>query len=299
MQVWLNGKFVERDQATISVFDAGFQHGVGLFETMLARHSTVFRPEAHLRRLVQSAKALLLTERLRIDPLVDALHLTLSRNNLAEARIRVTLTGGNLNLLQSKGESQVDPTLLIVAQPPTVYPDAFFDQGVMVVMADGRDNPRHPMAGHKTLNYWPRIQALQLAAAKRAGEALWLTVSNHLSAGSVSNIFLVKDGSLLTPIARGEEQAGAMPSAVLPGITRAAIIELAESLDIDFKTQMLNIDDLLGADEVFLTNSSWGVLPVIAVEQKTIATGQVGPLTRQLRRTWLDLVEQETRASEL
>jgi branched-chain amino acid aminotransferase len=299
VQVWLNGKFIDRDQANVSVFDAGFQHGIGLFETMLARNGTVFRLDAHLDRLANSARDLLLTQRLRIDPLGDAVELTLKKNNLREARIRLTLTGGNLNLLEQTGKSQVDPTILIVAQPPTQYPDAFFEQGVMALIADGRENPLHPMAGHKTLNYWPRIRALQLAASKRAGEALWFTVSNHLASGSVSNVFLVKDGRLLTPIARGEEEHGAVPAPVLPGITRSAIIELAENLDLETTRQMLDINDLLKADEIFLTNSSWGVLPVTGVEREQIGKGEVGEITKQLRRAWLDAVEQETQAASL
>lgn len=299
MHVWLNGTFIERDDANISVFDAGFQHGIGLFETMLARNGAVFRIAAHLDRLASSAKELLLTERLRIDPLADAIELTLNRNELTEARIRVTITGGNMNMLEQKGKSTVDPTILIVVQPPTVYPKEFFEKGVMAMIADGRENPLHPMAGHKTLNYWPRIRALQLAAAKRAGEAIWFTVSNHLASGSVSNIFLLKDGHMFTPIARGEEEQGALPAPVLPGITRGAIIELAETLELDVVKKMLDINDLLSADEVFLTNSSWGVLPVVAVEQQQIGSGTVGENTRQLRSAWLDLVEQETTAEQM
>ena len=185
VQIWLNGKFIDRDQASVPVFDAGIQHGVGLFETMLARNGAVFRIEAHLDRMANSARDLMLTQRLRIDPLADAVESTLKRNAMTEARVRLTLTGGNLNLLEREGKSQVDPTIFIVAQPPTVYPDAFFEKGVMVTIADGRENPLNPMAGHKTLNYWPRIRALQLAAAQRAGESIWLTVTNHLAGGCV------------------------------------------------------------------------------------------------------------------
>jgi len=299
MQIWLNGQFVSRDSAFISVFDAGFQHGVGLFETIAARHGKVFRAHEHVNRLANSARELLLSDRLRVDPLVDAINLTINRNKLDGARVRLTLTGGDLNLLQTQGKSQVDPTIVIVAQPPTQYPDAFFEKGVVAMIADGRDNPFHPMAGHKTLNYWPRIQALQLAAAKRAGEAIWLSVSNHLSAGSVSNIFLVKDGELRTPIARGEEENGAIPSPVLPGITRAAIIELADALEMQIVRRMLDINDLLAADEVFLTNSSWGVLPVVGVEREKIGDGEVGSTTRRVRDAWLELVEQETSSADL
>lgn len=303
MHVWLNGQFIERDEAMVSVFDAGFQHGVGLFETLLARNGVAFRAESHMRRLANSAKELLLSERLRIEALIEAVNLTVKRNELDQARVRLTITGGNLSMMPSSGgggsgkgeeKQQIDPTILIVAQPPTQYPEALFEKGVMVMIADGRENPLHPMAGHKTLNYWPRIRALQIAASRRAGEALWFTVSNHLAGGSVSNIFLMKDGTLLTPIAHGEEEPGAIAAPVLPGITRAAIIELAEALDIEIKRQMLDINDLLTADEVFLTNSSWGVLPVVAVEKERIADASPGSMTKKLRQAWLDLVEEET-----
>jgi branched-subunit amino acid aminotransferase/4-amino-4-deoxychorismate lyase len=193
----------------------------------------------------------------------------------------------------------VDPTILIVAQPPTVYPEHFFERGVIVLMANGRENPLHPMAGHKTLNYWPRIRELQLAAAKRAGEAMWFSISNHLCGGCVSNVMLVKDDELLTPIARGEEESGALPSAVLPGITRAAVIGLAEDLDVRVHRRMLDINDLLSADEVMLTNSSWGVLPVVGVEREKIGEGEPGPMTRGLREGLLRMVDEETQAANI
>ncbi len=311
MLVWLNGRFIDRDAATVSIFDAGLQHSVGLFETMLARNGTAFRVEQHMHRLADSARELLLSERLRVEPLADAVNLTLQRNNLREARIRLTVTGGNLNMLQTGGggegggggKPQIDPTIFIVAQPPTIYPDHFFERGVIVTIADSRLNPLDAFAGHKTLNYWHRILALQDAAVKRAGEALWFSVSNHLACGCVSNVFIVKDDALLTPIARSEEEAvggsGVLRSPVLPGITRSVVRELAESLEIDCITRMLDINDLLAADEVFLTNSSWGVLPVVGVEREKIGTGEVGPATRRLREAWLGVVDDETRSASL
>jgi branched-chain amino acid aminotransferase len=295
MLVWLNGEFVERDQAVVAAFDAGLQHGIGLFETMSAQGGAPFRAEAHARRLVQSARELLLSDSLRAEPLAEAVALAVRRNDVEEARIRLTITGGNLNAMTTRERSgHIDPTILIDVQPPTRYPDAFFTHGVMVTIAEGRLNPLSPMAGHKTLNYWPRIHALQHAAAQRGGEALWFTVGNRLAGGSVSNVFLVRDGRVLTPWARGEEAEDVAGRAVLPGITRAAILELCDELEIDAGRQVLDIDALLSADEVFLTNSSWGVLPVVAVEKEKVATGEVGAVTARLRQAWLDLVARET-----
>jgi branched-subunit amino acid aminotransferase/4-amino-4-deoxychorismate lyase len=157
----------------------------------------------------------------------------------------------------------------------------------MAVIADAKANPLDPTAGHKTLNYWWRLRELQTAAGRGAGEAIVLQVSNHVCGGCVSNLFAVKDGTLVTPIARGEEQEvggkGAIPSPVLPGITRARVLKEAKKMGLTVERRMMGIGDVLDADEVFLTNSSWGVLPVTSVEAEPIAAGTVGAVSRALR----------------
>jgi branched-chain amino acid aminotransferase len=297
MKVYLNGKMVDDSAATVSVFDAAVQHAVGLFETMHAYNGRVFRLEAHVDRLITSAKQTGLTDRLRHDPLCEAVELTLKTNDLTEARLRLTVTGGDLSLLGvARGASAAGehhPTLLITAQAPAGYPPQFFTHGIAAIVADARANPLDPLASHKSLNYWARLRSLTQAAALKAGEALWLSVSNHLVGGAVSNAFVVKDGRLLTPIARGEEMPQAMASPVLPGITRAAVLEIAQGLNLSVEKKMIAIGDVLNADELFLTNSSWGVLPVIAVEKKAIGAGVPGPITHQVRAELSDLVEQE------
>jgi branched-subunit amino acid aminotransferase/4-amino-4-deoxychorismate lyase len=121
MDVWINGQFISAEDAQISVFDAGFQHGVGLFETMRAEHGRPFRATAHVERLAESARILRLTERLHVEPLVEAIEQVIQHNKMDQARVRLTVTGGNLNMLQSQGTSPQDPTVLIVTQPPTPY----------------------------------------------------------------------------------------------------------------------------------------------------------------------------------
>ena len=297
--VWLNGRFLSRDQAHVSAFDAGFQHGVGLFETMLAAgpDGRVFHLHRHLERLDGSARALGLTESLKPRALAELVESVVARAELSDdtrrARVRLTITGGDLNLLSSTGRSPVDPTILIVVQPATVYPEEMFSRGVRVLVADIKSNPLDPFAGHKSLNYWWRLHELQRAASARAAESIVLQVTNHVCGGTVSNLFAVKDGALLTPIARGEEEPGSLPSPVLPGITRSAIQDAAASLRIGCARRMLTITDVMEADELFLTNSSWGVLPVTHVEAHAIGDGAPGPVTRSLREKWLDMVQTE------
>lgn len=291
---WLNGSLVEVDEARISAFDMGFQHAVGLFETMRAAHGRIFRPEAHMARLAGSARELMLTDTLRSGPLAEAAQETLTRNGLEEARIRLTLSGGAM-VRRSTEMPEVDPTILIHVQPRTPYPEALFETGVRVVVANDRMNPFDSHAGHKTLNYWSRLSALQAAGARGAAEALWFTVSNHLACGSTSNVLLVRGDTLVTPPARGEEVAGALPSPVLPGITRQAVLEVARENGLVVERAMLDIDDVLSADEVMLTNSGWGLMPVIGVEREELTGGRPGPVFKALRRGFEAMLDRETR----
>jgi branched-subunit amino acid aminotransferase/4-amino-4-deoxychorismate lyase len=358
--VFLNGRFLSRDEAVVSAFDAGFQHGVGLFETMMAvvgvgqsdtaikrmsenecvedgasgweidalRRVRVVHLRAHVQRLADSARVLGLSESIRVGALEEAVTRTVARASMElpdqqRFRVRLTITGGDLNLL-GKGHTGItqrmhegsghQPTVLIVAQPATEYPREMFERGVGVTVADLRPNPLDAFAGHKTLSYWPRLRELQLAATKGAGEALVFQVSNHLAGGCVSNVLLAKKGVILTPWARGEvegESGGGevpggvdeatgvplrpgrpgtrgarLPSPVLPGVTRAWALEWALANMIEVEKKMLTIADVLDADEVLLTNSSWGVLPVVRVEKEAIGDAVVGEFARRLGEAW-------------
>ena len=309
MDIWINGSLVADDKATVSVFDAGLQHGIGLFETMAAHNGRCFRVEQHVDRLIKSASLLRLTDRLHAEPLVAAIQQAVDHSGLSNARVRLTVTGGNLNALQRTGEGPQDPTIIIAAQPPTEYPESFFANGVAATLAPGRLNPWDVAAGHKTLNYWSRISALQHAAAVGSGESLWLTPDAHVACGSVSNIFLITGGVLITPPARGEQERGEMVPPILPGITRSVVLELASKAGLTTKMEMPTLDDLMEADEVFLTNSSWNVLPVtslgLTVQAETvdaepelrrhrIAQGEVGHITADLRAAILECIEHET-----
>ncbi|MEM9064984.1 MAG: aminotransferase class IV [Planctomycetota bacterium] len=313
--VFLDGAFLPRSDARVSAFDAGFQHAVGLFETMLAVPGPdgsggpeIVRLEWHTERLRQSAMELGLADSLETRALGEAAVETVRQSGLCDhgshARVRLSVTGGDLNLLQSQGQSQHRPTVLIQAQPATTYPDEMFEKGVRVAIAQSRANPFNPTEGHKTPNYWWRLRELQAAAAVGAAEALVFQISNHLAGGCVSNCFVVKDGTVITPIARGEEVEVAraagdtnaepkavLPSPVLPGVTRRWVLECCEDEKVPVERRMVTIDDVLDADEVFLTNSSWGVLPVVGVGESQIGGGKAGERAWSIREAWLSSLE--------
>ncbi|MBY0307541.1 MAG: aminotransferase class IV [Phycisphaerales bacterium] len=312
MQVFLNGSFVEGDGARIAPLDAGFQHAVGLFETMLGGvregKPWVVALDEHCERLAGSAAALGLSPDLRAGALGDAVLATVERAGLGRARVRLTVTGGDLNLLArgtggaAEAPKAVDPTILITTQPATVYPEAMLRSGVTVSLADARANNFDPTQGHKTLNYWWRLRELQSAGRKGAAEALVFDVTNHLAGGCVSNAFVVKGGAVYTPFARGEEGFGPsgptgepgerpaegrhLPSPVLPGVTRTWAVNQLTLKGLKVERGMVKINDVLEADEVFLTNSSWGVLPVVQLEAKPIGRRVVGPVTGGLVEAW-------------
>ncbi|MCA9303904.1 MAG: aminotransferase class IV family protein [Phycisphaerales bacterium] len=293
--VFLDGQFMDRADARVSAFDASVQHGVGLFETMSALTTedgvVVEYMDDHLDRIQASAARLGLSDEIKTGPLGDAIVQTVREARYAHARVRLTITGGDLNMLASTGRSNHRPTVMIHAQPATQYPDEMFINGITATLAAARANPLDPTAGHKTLNYWWRLRELQDAAAKGAGEAIVFQVSNHLCGGCVSNLFVVKDGELITPIAQGEETPVegkiTLPSPVLPGITRLKLIGYAEEMGIKVTKRMMTIDDLLGADEVLLTNSSWRVLPVVRIEAEEVGDGKPGEVGKKLRERFV------------
>ncbi|MGH7133905.1 MAG: aminotransferase class IV [Phycisphaerales bacterium] len=306
--IFQNGHYLSPEGAKLSALDAGIQHAVGVFTTLLAGCGSR-RPEPvdisaeapiegvwavdlddHLDRLVVSAMELGLAEQLNPSALAEALTQTVARSNLPRARVRLTLTGGDLNLLHRDGKPVPRmPTVLIVAQPATVYPDAMLQRGVLATLSATRPSPLDRFIGHKTLNYWWRLYELQVAAKKNAGEALVFDSAARLIGGCVSNAFIVKGDHVYTPPS-SRDDAGtpgeSLPSATLPGITRQwAIHELAGRGTIVQKRH-LTIDDVLSADELFLTNSSWGVLPVTQVESRKIGPGTPGSIAQELVQRW-------------
>ncbi|HOM61668.1 MAG TPA: aminotransferase class IV [Anaerohalosphaeraceae bacterium] len=267
-KVFLNGSLMPASEAKIDIDDSSFLYGIGLFETMRAAGGRVFRLDDHLQRLMMSAQTLAIVCSYSTAMIRHGVEQVLQANGLSDARIRLTLTSGPL-----RTEEEPRSTLLITATEFVPYSKDYFEKGVRVVITDYRQNPKDPFVGHKTTCFGPRLAALRAAHEKLAAEALWFTTENRLAEGCLSNVFLVCGGRLLTP---------PLSTPVLGGIARKTVLELARQEKIPFEERPLDINDLLSAEEVFLTNVIMTILPVIAVEGHTVAEGKPGPITKRL-----------------
>jgi len=300
-QVWLNGSFVEESEATVSIRDTGLLHAAGVFTTMRSYGGRVFRLGDHLRRLRESCEALFVPLPHKDDVLTRAAEEILERNGLQAARLRLTVTRGTSTQDPLHG-LRLDPTVFLTTAPFEPYPEEYYQRGMTVVLLDEQKlNPYDLQAGHKTLNYFSRLAALREATRRGAGEALWFNVHNFLQSGSIANVFVVKAGVLITPPTAADLRdpavaaATAYPkAAVLPGVTRGVVIEMAKAAGIEVRTASIDVNALLDADEVFLTNSVMGVMPVSHLERKAIGRDEPGAVTRQLAEDYAAAVERAT-----
>jgi branched-chain amino acid aminotransferase len=277
----LNGQVIPYDEARIAPGDGGFLHGAGLFETMRAKNGVVFRLGDHLDRLKLSAEELDLPLALEEPQLRDLISELLEANELRDARLRLTLSRGDLHVIDA--QNPVPPvTLLITASAFTAYPAELYAKGMTVMVSTYRQNPENPLTGHKTTSYLDRLIGLRQAQAAGAGEALWFSAKeNELAEGSISNVFIVdKDGVLATPpVALPQKEDLRL---CLPGITRKLVLELAREANMLPHERMLRVEDLVGAREVFLTNAIMGVMPVARIERHAVGDEKPGAITTAL-----------------
>jgi len=284
-KVFLNDRLVDIDKTGISVTDGGFLYGAGLFETMRSYNGVVFALDDHLDRLFSSCQTLSINNTYDKKFITDAIYQTLKANKLTDARLRLTLSSGSM----SQAEEQPKSTLLITTIKLQPYPSQYYEKGVLVVLCPFRQNPNEPTCGHKTTSYFPRIMGLNLAHQKRAAEALWFTTDNRLAEGCISNVFLVKNSMLYTPPVK---------TPVLPGVARRTVCQIASQNSIELVEKDIYIDDVLGADEIFLTNVIMQILPVNGVEKHTVGNGKVGPITKKLQKYYDEFVKNVCRKAK-
>ncbi len=281
VEIYINGKYYSQADAKISVYDHGLLYGDGVFEGMRAYSGNVFRLHEHLQRLYESARAIMLAIPMSLEDLAQAVRQTLAHNQLSDAYIRLVVTrgAGSLGLDPAKTS---DPQVIIIADHIVLYPKEMYEQGMAIITASTmRNHPAAMSARVKSLNYLNNIMAKIEGKLAGCSEALMLNHRGEVAECTGDNIFIVRDGELLTP---------PIDAGILQGITRDAIIELAQHSQISVRQIALTRHDIYVADECFLTGSAAEVIPVIKLDDRLIGEGKVGPMTMQLSKAFHELV---------
>lgn len=285
LKVDLNGQLVPKEEARVSVFDRGFLYGDGVFETLRVYNGIVFRRDAHWDRLQRSASLIRLELPFTGNEYRERLDRVVAVNGLTEAVARVTVSRG-----VGEGSFTIDydqrPTTVFAARPFEGYPEGYYRDGVTIIFAETlRMNPAALNPAAKSANYLNSVLAKAEADDAGAFDAVMLNAAGFLTEGSVTNLFIVRGEQLLTP---------SVDSGILPGITRATVLELARDVGAEPTETALKSEDLLGSDEVFLTNTTAEVMPVARVGDAQIGAGTPGGVTRELHRAYRELVRQES-----
>ena len=281
MKVYLNGAFVEKEDAKVSVFDHGFLYGDGVFEGIRLYGGSVFKLEEHLIRLEQSAKALLLQVPVSRDEMRELVCESCRVNGLTDGYIRLIVTRGVGSLgLSPKG---CGPSgLVIIADTIELFPARYYEEGLKIVTVPTRRlGPAALPPMVKSLNYLNNILAKIEAQSLGYQEALMLNEQGYVAECSGDNVFIIQGGILVTP----PTAAGS-----LRGITRDVILELAVELGIPVEKKDLTRYDIWIADECFVSGTAAEVVPVVEVDSRKIGDGQPGAQTRRLLAKFKDLV---------
>ena len=272
--VYVNGTISDAAQAVVPVFDHGFLYGEGVYETLRTYKRLPFLFERHVRRLRQSAALMTLSVPFHDAELRGAIERTMAAHaGLDEAYIRILLTRGVGELTYNPAACPT-PTLVIIVKPFPAPPDWTFSKGIRVALVSVRRN--HPQALNpmiKSNNLLNNALAMQEALRRHADEALMCNQAGELVECSQSNIFIVREGAVLTP---------PLAAGLLPGITREFVLELSDELGIPAREGTITPQDLDTAEEAFITGTTREVTPVVAVDEKTIGTGAPGPITQRL-----------------
>ena len=284
MLVHLNGRLVEEAAAVLPVTDRGFLYGDGVFESMRAVHGRIFRLEAHLERLERSASLAEIDGVPSRAVLAGELGDLLEANRLRDARLRLTLTRGDGRPGDYVG-AEGPPTRVATAASFTGIDARLYAEGVGLAVVRRQAVPAAVLdAAIKTTSRLSAVLARREAARAGAFEAALLDAAGHLTEGTTSNLFLVRHGRVLTPAIDGN---------ALPGVTRAVVLETARAAGIGVDEGPLPRRLLDEADEIFLTNTSWEVLPVTSVDGRPAGGGRPGPVTGTFLRGYREQVRRE------
>ena len=273
LKIYINNKYIDKENAKISIFDHGFLYGDGVFEGIRSYNRLVFKLAEHIDRLYESASAIGLKIPLSKKEMIKAVLDTLKLNKLDDAYIRLIVTRGvgDLGLDPRKCKS---PSILIITDKIELYPEKLYKEGLKLTIASiFRNHPKALNPQIKSLNYLNNILAKIEAINNGYEEALMLSSDGYAAECAGDNIFIIKGNNLITP-----------PSdvGILKGITRDAVMDIGRKLGMGVSEKLLKAEDLFKADECFLTGTAAEVIPVTSIDKKPVGTGKPGSITLKL-----------------
>jgi len=285
----VDGKLGSDEDRLLSPLDQGFLFGASVYETVRTYEGRPFLLERHLERLRESAAALDITLDVTNDELAARIEETLVAAGNAESSIRIVVSAG-VGAIDYRAGSASRPTVVIIVRPLPEYPDSLYREGARAVVvpmmraAPGGLDPRI-----KSSNLLTNLRALREAHRHKAYEAIMLNPEGEVAEGSMSNVFLVAKGAVRTP----------PPSAgILEGITRELLIDVAREKGYTVEERGFKPDELLRADEVFITASARQIVPIVQVDRTRVGNGKPGPVTRALIAAYKEKVRELTREKE-
>jgi branched-chain amino acid aminotransferase len=271
----VNGRISPEREAVIPVFDHGFLYGEGIYETLRTYNGRLFLFDRHMRRLRNSARLIDLAIPFTDDELAARIRDTIAAANLdgGEAYVRVLVTRG-VGELTYDPKATPTPSWVIIVKPLAPPSAETYARGVKVVFVDVvRNHPQSVNPMIKSNNLMNSALAAQQALKRGGFEAVMRNYRGELTECTQSNLFIVKNGDALTP---------PLEAGLLPGITREVLFEIGREIGVDVREQVLRDDDLLTADEAFLTSTTRELLPIVAVDDRKIGRGTPGDVTRKL-----------------
>lgn len=280
MKVYIDGKFYEKQDAKISVYDHGLLYGDGVFEGIRVYHGKVFKLKAHVERLYDSAKAIGIKCPWTQRAIAQAILETVKQSPGCEyLRPIITRGEGGLGLDPRKCEK---PSIIVIADTINLYPKECYEIGLNVAtVGTMRNHPAATNARVKSLNYLNNVMARMEATLSNCQEALMLNHKGDISECSGDNIFLLKRGEIYTP---------SIDAGILDGITRRCVIDLARQHGIKVNECALSRFDVFVADECFLTGTAAEIVPVATVDGRNIGTGKAGLITKKLIAAYKELI---------
>ncbi len=282
MKIYIDGQFVEEKDAKISVFDHGLLYGDGIFEGIRAYNGRVFRLKEHIDRLFYSAKAILLDLPLSHAEFVKAVVESCRQNNIKDGYIRLVVTRG-VGTLGLNPNRCKNPSVIIIADKIALYPEEMYRNGMVIVTVPTTRNLHNALnPAIKSLNYLNNILAKIEANNAGCEEAILLNSDGYVAECTGDNIFIVKEGHLLTP---------PLSAGALYGITRGVVQELARKAGMTVSEPNLTRYDLYNAEECFVTGTAAEIVPVVKIDGRVIGTGKPGPATATLIQAYHSLTK--------